>query len=65
MNLFGWWKSRKIQVPNESDGTQQSDQALKRSEHKLEQAIRTQEEVRKTRDLFVKSVERAMRRASG
>lgn len=74
MNLFGWWRKRrlnppgKINMPSRERMSNHSADKVKESEQKLKDAISTKKEVSqliKVNDRFAESLMRSMRRTDG
>ena len=75
MRWFRWWRtdrvkapSQRIEIPNHASDCNQSDQVLKESKKKLNDAIKTKKEVTqvvKASDHFAEALHRAMRRSHG
>lgn len=75
MRLFGWWRTKRVRVPNQkivipehSNVGNFSNEAVEQSKKKLKDARDTKKEVHqliKTNDQFAAALQRAMRRTNG
>lgn len=75
MRWFGWWRTRRIQVPvrpvempTQQDPSNHSSTVVEQSRQKLDDALKTKKEVTqllKVNDQFAEALQRAMRRSHG